>query len=156
MYCQQSGLRNPPAAVKVLCTPEDLWNLKDGCVLLLASVFGPAYRVFTYRKVRKKKSHGKTTPHQHTENFCCLLECPLSVLPHFKSVSPPQNLYGLQLLSEDLHSFWLFQVRMWEVVRSALTWDRSGISCFCDNCWSLVEDMPWSHIKLSISTGIRK
>ena len=40
-----------------------LWSLQDGCAVLLASVFGPACKVFAYRKVRKKKSHRKTTTH---------------------------------------------------------------------------------------------
>ena len=59
--------KDTPAGKQVeldnLSALDSLWNLQDGCVVLLASVFGPACRIFTYRKVRKKKYHRKTTTH---------------------------------------------------------------------------------------------
>ena len=55
--------KNTPGSRRVvieeLSVLEGLWNLQDGCAMLLASIFRPACRIFAYRKVRKK-FHTKT------------------------------------------------------------------------------------------------
>ena len=154
--------KNTPASKRVvldnLSVVGGLWSLQDGCAVLLASVFRPACKVFAYRKVRRKKSHRKTTTHRHTRSFHHLLECPLSALARFRSICPLQVLYDLQLPSTNPHSVQLFQVRIWEVVELAFVWDSdgSGIGCFCANYWSPVEDVLWSYVKPPVSTGICK